>query len=164
MKNSPFIYGNTVSVHSFTNREEETVKLKNNLLNGINTMIISPRRWGKSSLVEKVIHDIERKSKIHKVVLMDLFAVNSEEEFLETFAREVIKASSNKWQEWIGSGKDFFKQLIPSISLGLDPATDFSISFDWKELRKHSEEILKLPETIFNSWLLSKSILFLKRN
>ncbi len=148
MKSSPFIYGNTVSVHSFTNREEETVKLKNNLLNGINTMIISPRRWGKSSLVEKVIHDIERKNKTHKIVVMDLFAVNSEEEFLETFAREVIKASSNKWQEWIGSGKDFFKQLIPSISLGLDPSTDFSISFDWKELRKHSEEILKLPETI----------------
>jgi hypothetical protein len=49
MKDSPFIYGTTVSVHAFTNREAETEKLSSNLLNGINTTIISPRRWGKSS-------------------------------------------------------------------------------------------------------------------
>jgi len=61
MKNSPFIYGTTVSEHSFTNRENETEKLKGNLIGGINTMIISPRRWGKSSLVEKVIVDINKK-------------------------------------------------------------------------------------------------------
>lgn len=41
---SPFIYGKTVSVVSFTNREEDAAKLKSNLLNGINTMLISPRR------------------------------------------------------------------------------------------------------------------------
>lgn len=41
MKDSPFIYGSTVSTHTFTNREIETEKLKGNLLNGINTAIIS---------------------------------------------------------------------------------------------------------------------------
>lgn len=50
---SPFAYGNTVSSTAFTNRENEVKRLKDNLLNGINTTIISPRRWGKSSLVEK---------------------------------------------------------------------------------------------------------------
>src|ERR1043165_4580888 len=101
MKDSPFIYGTTVSVQSFTNREKETEKLRSNLLYGINTTIISPRRWGKSSLVEKVIHDINKKEKKVKTVIIDLFSVNSEEEFLELFAREVIKASSSRWQEWI---------------------------------------------------------------
>ena len=32
--------------------------------------------------------------------------------------------------------------------MGIDPATDFSLSFDWKELKKHSAEVLNLPETI----------------
>jgi hypothetical protein len=148
MKTSPFIYGNTVSTDSFTNREAEYQKLRNNLTGGINTMIISPRRWGKSSLVEKVIHDISKKEKKIKTVIIDLFSVGSEEDFLETFTREVIKASSPKWQEWLNSGKDFFKNIIPKINVGIDPANDFSVNFDWKDLKKHSDEILNLPEII----------------
>jgi hypothetical protein len=41
MKDSPFIYGSTVSVHAFANREVETKKLSSNLLNGIHKTIIS---------------------------------------------------------------------------------------------------------------------------
>lgn len=148
MKDSPFIYGTIVSIQSFTNREAESAKLQSNLLNGINTTIISPRRWGKSSLVEKVITDINKKDKKTKTVIIDLFSVSSEEDFLEQFAREVIKASSSKWQEWMSSGKEFFKKLIPKLSIGIDPSTDFSLSFDWHELEKNSDEVLNLPETI----------------
>ncbi len=148
MKKSPFIYGNTVSKESFTNREIEFNKLFQNLTGGVNTTIISPRRWGKSSLVEKVILEINDKEKKYKTAIIDLFSVSSEEEFLETFAREIIKASSTKWQDWIKSGKEFFKNIIPKISIGVDPNNDFSVSFDWKELAKHSSEILNLPEII----------------
>lgn len=145
---SPFIYGTTVSTHSFTNRENEIEKLRSNLLNGINTMLISPRRWGKSSLVEKVIRDIDDSTKGTKTVTIDLFTVSGEEEFLEMFAREVIKASSSRFEEWISIARNFFKQLIPKLNLGLDLQKDFSLSFDWEELKKHGEEILNLPETI----------------
>ena len=148
MKDSPFIYGTIVSTHSFTNREAESAKLQSNLLNGVNTTIISPRRWGKSSLVEKVITDINKRDKKTKTVIIDLFSVNGEEEFLEQFAREVIKASSSKWQEWMSSGREFFKNLMPKLSLGIDPITDFSLSFDWLELKKNTDEVLNLPETI----------------
>ncbi|MCU0430684.1 MAG: ATP-binding protein [Cytophagaceae bacterium] len=148
MQRSPFQYGTTVSSESFTNREAEFLKLRSNLTSGVNTMLISPRRWGKSSLVEKVTSDIRRKEKQTKVVLIDLFCVSNEHEFLETFAREVIKATSGKWQEWLKSGKEIFRQVIPKISVGLDPDTDFSISFDTHELQKYTEEILNLPELI----------------
>ena len=148
MKDSPFIYGTTVSTYSFTDREEETKKLKKNLLDGINTTLISPRRWGKSSLVEKVIMEIEGEEKNTKIVLIDLFSVGSENEFLEIFAKEVIKSSSSNWQDWMSSGKDFFKKIIPKISIGIDPNTDFNLSFDWKELKQNLDEIINLPETI----------------
>ncbi|MFH0866045.1 MAG: ATP-binding protein, partial [Bacteroidota bacterium] len=148
MKSSPFIYGNTVSNKSFTNREAEVKKLFQNLTGGINTMVISPRRWGKSSLVEKVVSEINNKEKSYKTVVIDLFTVGSEKEFLETFAREIIKTYSTKWQDWMQSGKDFFKNIIPQIKIGIDPVNDFSVSFDWKELKTHSDEILNLPETI----------------
>jgi uncharacterized protein len=148
MKETPFIYGTTVSNHSFTDRETDIVKLQSNLQNGINTTIISPRRWGKSSLVEKVTNNIINTESNIKCVIIDLFSVSSQEEFLETFAREVIKSSSTKWQEWMNSGKDFFHKLIPKLSIGIDPNTDFSLSFDWIELKKNYDEVLNLPETI----------------
>jgi len=67
---------------------------------------------------------------------------------LELFAKEVIKASSSKWQDWLKSGKDLFKQLVPKLSVGVDPSSDFSLSFDWEELKRHKDEILNLPEVI----------------
>ena len=148
MKDSPFIYGTTVSNYSFTNREAEIKKLKYNLKGGINTTIISPRRWGKSSLVEKVISDINASGKRYRTVVIDLFVITSEEEFLEIYAREIIKASATKWEDWVKNAKAFFKQLIPKIQLSADAHSDFSLSFDWQEIKKHSEEILNLPETI----------------
>ncbi len=145
---SPFIYGKTVSNDAFTDRTQESEKLSNNLLQGINTIIISPRRWGKSSLVEKVVNTINGTQTDLKTVVIDLFSVSTEEEFLELFAKEVIKASSSKWQDWLKSGKDLFKQLVPKLSVGVDPSSDFSLSFDWEELKRHKDEILNLPEVI----------------
>lgn len=133
---------------SVTNREIEVLKLKSNLINGINTSIISPRRWGKSSLVEKVCKEINREHPEIKIVLIDLFAIGSEEEFLETFAREVLKVSSSKWEEWLTNGKELFKTLTPKFSFGVDPQHDFRLSFDWVELKKNSDEILNLPDEI----------------
>jgi len=148
MKDTPFIYGTTVSIYSFTNRENETKYLYRNLTDGINTMLISPRRWGKSSLVEKVVKEINRKEKGIKTVVIDLFSVSTEEEFLETLAREVIKATSTKWQDWVVASKEFFKALVPKLTFGIDPHSDFSLSFDWNDLKKHGDEILNLAETI----------------
>ncbi len=147
-ESSPFLFGRTVSKMGFTNREQDLEKLYKNLTQGINTMLISPRRWGKSSLVERLILDLKTKNPEIKVVSLDLFSVSSEEEFLELFAREVIKASSTIWQEWLQTGKDFFKQLTPILSVGIDPINDFSLGFDWKQLKKHRSEILELPEKI----------------
>ena len=49
-----FVYGVAVTDYNFTGREEETRRLKQNFENGINSILISPRRWGKTSLVDHV--------------------------------------------------------------------------------------------------------------
>ena len=145
---SPFSFGHIVNLQAFTNREEELQKLKKNLISGVNTIIISPRRWGKSSLVAKAIAEINKEEPNYKTVKIDLFSANSEHEFLEIFAREVIKASSTKWEEWANNAREVFKNLIPKISIGIQPDSDFSLSFDWEEVKKHSLEILNLPEVL----------------
>jgi len=148
MKNSPFIFGTTVLDDAFINRKDEIRRLTANLAGGINTTLISPRRYGKSSLVEKVVRGLMKSDKNIRVVIIDLFTVSTSEQFLEKFAREVIKSSSPKWQDWIKNTRTFFRVLIPKIHIGVDPTYDFSISFDWQEIKKHDDEILELPETI----------------
>jgi AAA+ ATPase superfamily predicted ATPase len=157
MSLSPFVYGTTVRARAFTNREEEIKRLHSNLTGGINTSIISPRRWGKTSLVEKVTADIQAHTPGFKVVHLDLYSVNSEAAFLEAFAREVIKASSTQWQEWVQTAKEVFQNISPRLSFGVDPFNDFSLSFDWKEAAKNTDELLKLPEKI----ALNKKVRFI---
>lgn len=147
MELGPFNFGNTVSSNYFTNREKEMKQLKNNLTSGINTIIISPRRWGKSSLVERVLLDFEENTKI-KTVSLDLFSSSSETEFLELFARKVIQASSSEWEDWVSIAKAFFKKLVPKLNIDLSSHIDFTLEFDPTELAKHKDEILNLPEEI----------------
>lgn len=148
MNKSPFLYGHIVTNQHFTNRKEEIRKLKQNLLQGINTMIISPRRWGKSSLVEMVTGQIRKEEPHVRVVLLDLFAVGNEKEFLETYARKLIKAVSGKWEDQIRVAKEFFKRIIPKITIGTEPQSEFSISFSIEDLKNHSDEILHLGEVL----------------
>lgn len=144
---SPFRFGQVVESNSFINRENEFVLLEQNLLSGNHLIIISPRRYGKTSLIHKFI--VKKKDEpeiIH--CLIDLFSIRSEEEFYEAFAREIIQATSGKLEEWIQNTKSFFKNLVPRISIGADPVADFSISFDLKEIKKHKSEILNLPSKV----------------
>ena len=57
---NPFVFGKAAEGNYFTDRIEDSKRLEANLTHGINTILISPRRWGKTSLVKKVIGDIDR--------------------------------------------------------------------------------------------------------
>jgi len=143
---TPFTFGRTVRDRSFTNREKETQKLISNFENRVNTILISPRRWGKSSLVEKAASKVEGK-KI-RIIMLDLFPIRNEEEFYLLFSKAVIKATSNKVEEWLATGKKFMKQISPKFSVSSESGQDFDISFDWATVKANYKELLQLPEKI----------------
>lgn len=143
---TPFAYGKTVRAQHFTNREADSKKLRSNFENGINTTLISPRRWGKSSLVEKVAGQVNSKKLV--VVNIDLFPIRNEEEFYTYFSKEVIKATSNKMEAWVEIAKKYLKQISPKFSVGVDPLNDFEISLEWESVQKNYKEILSLPAKI----------------
>ena len=53
MEKLAFIYGKLAEIQDFTDREEECKHLAQNFFSLINTMIISPRRWGENVIGEK---------------------------------------------------------------------------------------------------------------
>lgn len=87
----PFIYGMSVEGSLFTDRELETQRLKLNFENGVNSILISPRRMGKTSLVKKVMSQVD--SNRVKVVYMDIYKCRTEYEFYEKFASTIIQST-----------------------------------------------------------------------
>jgi hypothetical protein len=146
--NKPFQYGKLAGADYFTNRSQEIKSLASNFTSGINTVLISPRRWGKSSLVWNASLAVGKKNKDIRFCFIDLFNVRNEEEFYELYAKELIKASATKWEERIAGLKLFFKTLIPQVTIPLDPAHDLSLGFEWKQLKKNPDEVIDLAENI----------------
>lgn len=143
---APFVFGVRVEGDTFTDRKEETNRLKMNFLYGVNTILISPRRMGKTSLVEKVSSMVECESL--KIAKIDAFGCRSENDFINAFATAVVRATSTKWEEWIENAKTFLSRFIPKISIGQDPISDFSIALEYNKSNTVTEDILQLPETI----------------
>ena len=121
-------------------REKETADLVQNFTSLINTIIISPRRWGKSSLVNKAARLAMAQDSNLRICHIDLFNVRSEEHFYSLLAQKVIAATSTKWEEAIESAKSFFSHLVPKISIGTDPTNEVSIDFDWEDVSAVPDE------------------------
>lgn len=146
MENKPFIFGIATSGDNFTDRKKETERLLLNFQHCVNTVLISPRRWGKTSLVQKVCR-LAQSDKL-KVVYLDIFSCRSDKEFYNAFATAIIKQTSSKFEEWLDNAKLFLSRITPKISIGPDPMTDFSISLEMNPKSEDIDEILQLPEKI----------------
>ena len=145
---SPLQYGTIVDKECFVNRVEERKQLKELLDSGINVMLISPRRWGKSSLIKVAMDELMQEDKRVRVCFIDAFSIKTEAEFYRTFAREVISCTASTLEKRLDDVKNFLKGISPSITLKSD-ATD-SLSFDLKFDLQESDvmEILELPEKL----------------
>ncbi|MDR3308607.1 MAG: hypothetical protein LBS80_01470 [Tannerella sp.] len=76
---NPFYFGRMVKGNLFTDREKDTARLIADFRNGLNAIIISPRRWGKSSLVQRAGEMLN--SEYIKIVFLDMFSLRSEVSF-----------------------------------------------------------------------------------
>ena len=147
---TPFVYGRLAQLDNYTNREQELQLLKNNFTSLINTIIISPRRWGKTSLVNRVSEDLQKeRGKDFIICHLDIFSCRSEEQFLKMYANAVLKASTGKWEEFVEGVKKYLGRFVPNISFSDATQTyEFSFGVDMKEPQRSFDEILDLPQRI----------------
>jgi hypothetical protein len=145
---TPFIFGKIATAQNFTDREKETSELVQCFTSLINTIIISPRRWGKSSLVNKAAQLAMQQDTDLRIAQLDLFNVRSEEHFYALLAQAVLKATSSKWEEFVENAKSFFSHLVPKISVSANPGDEVSIDFDWEDVKQNPDEVLDLAERI----------------
>lgn len=146
MENKPFVFGVAASGDNFTDRENETTRLLMNFRSGVNTILISPRRWGKTSLVRKVCRLAQ--SEELKIVYLDIFSCRSDDDFYVAFASAVLKQTSSKAEEWMEHIRQFMSRINPKVSFGVDAAADFTLSLELTPKKDDVDEILQLPEKI----------------
>ena len=141
-----FVYGVAVSDYNFIGRERETKRLLDNFKGGINVILMSPRRLGKTSLVKHVCNKLDDKDII--TVYLDIFGCKSEYDFYNKLATEVLKQTASKHELWFEEAKEFLYRLTPKISFSPEPNSDFSISLGITPKTHTPEEVLQMAETI----------------
>ncbi len=144
--NRAFVYGMSVEGENFTDRVKETKRLKMDFENGINVILVSPRRMGKSSIVKKVKSEITDPT--IKVVYMDIYDCRSEYDFYNRFASVLLKETATKTEQVLDNIKRFLVRLSPKISFSPEPMSEISLSLGITPQNYQPEEILQLPELI----------------
>lgn len=147
MKN-PFAFGQVVTGDFFTNRDFEKTQLRNNFLNGIHTVIIAPRRYGKTSLVEEVAGKMSAAGEI-RYLRIDFTAIADEYAFYHKYLKDVIRSTNSKLEEIAELIKTAFKSIKPQLVMETgDSQASFGLVFTQPDMDKGYEEILNFAEKV----------------
>lgn len=145
---TPFVFGKLAVDQNFTNRDKERQRLTGNFSGLVNTVLISPRRWGKSSLVQKAaLEAMETNENLH-FCFLDAFNIRTEEQFYLALANEVLKISASKLDALIENAKRLIGAFLPKLSFSPGNQDELSLSLDWNEVKKHPDAILEMAETV----------------
>ncbi|MDR0828508.1 MAG: ATPase [Prevotellaceae bacterium] len=110
---NPFILSGYTSADYFCDREQESAELVRKIVNGNNLVLISPRRMGKTGLIEHCFHKKEIENK-YFTFYIDIYATGNLQEFVFKLGKEIFEKLKPK-------GKKFIEQFFAVIS-SLRPA------------------------------------------
>ena len=145
---SPFQFGTLATDKNFIDRVDDRAQLKQMLSSGINVTLISPRRWGKSSLVKKAMDELTAERKDIKVCFLDAFSINSEDEFYSRFASQVISCAAGRVEKALSDAKKYLSGLVSGITLKDGINDVLSVNLGYRPAEMDKMEILDLPERI----------------
>ena len=144
---NPFQFGVVIDDSAFCNRKSEIVFLKDQIKNGYSTWLFSPRRFGKTSLVEKVF----RETKSVTFIFVDLYNIRSIDDFSRKYSSILVKALFN-WKNDIKkltkNLSDSFANLSPTVSFDEFGHPGFSLNVNKVEQQADIETILEIPNRI----------------
>lgn len=146
MNGQTFIFGKPVEGEYFTDREVETKRLAANFKGGVSTFLLSPRRWGKTSLIKKVMKEVQ--SDELKVVFVDVFKCKSPIDFAETVASAVLSQTASRTEEFIEDAKAFLGRINFGVNISPDPISAFDIKFGLSDDKTDISNALNMPERI----------------
>ncbi len=148
---NPFVYGEVVPAAAFVDRIDELERLVADLAAGQKVFLISPRRYGKSSLIRRALVAMSRRA---ITVDVTVSSFSSYVAFLEGYARAIV-AAETKW----GRARAWLREAIRSarVEVGADPTAgadgranaSLRVSFPNartdRDISRLAEEVFALP-------------------
>lgn len=151
MADNPFVYGEIVTAAAFADREIERDRLSRDLLAGQKVFLISPRRYGKSSLVRHVLRGLAKQG----VLTLEVTVASSSSYvgFLEAYARALLLADTpaGRLRQWTS---DLLRSVRPEVRFEAAPtgASRFAIAFPSaqsdRDITRLANEVFALPGRI----------------
>jgi hypothetical protein len=145
---NPFVYGEVVPAAAFVNRVAELDRLVGDLAAGQKVFLISPRRYGKSSLIRHALAAMARRGALTIEVTVSSFS--SYVAFLEGYARALIVAET-KWDRARGWLRDAIRSARAEIRFAPEdsPLGAISVSFPTvrseRDVSRLAQEVFALP-------------------
>lgn len=144
----PFVFGKVADGANFTDRIPDTDRLVNNFRGLVNTVIISPRRWGKTSLVNHAM-ECMKDEKEYILCKVDIFNCRTEAQFYQTYVNAILRVSYSKMDEFIAAAKKYVGTFGPKLSLSDSSMKyELALGIDFKDKQYSYDEILDLPQKI----------------
>ena len=113
---NPFVYQGYEGPDYFCDRTEETENVISALKNGRNLTLISPRKVGKTGLIDHSFYQIRQHDKDAICIYVDIFSTKNLQEFVETIGKAVIEDALDREKSFANKVLDFFKGLRPTIT------------------------------------------------
>jgi uncharacterized protein len=148
---NPFVYGEVVTSAAFADREQERDRLGRDLAEGQKVFLISPRRYGKSSLIRDVMKGLAAARIL--TVEVTVAASSSYVGFLEAYARALLSADTpaSGFRRWAA---ELLAAVHPQLRFDPHPAGDGKVSISFPAVRstrdsaRLADEIFALPARI----------------
>ena len=144
---NPFQFGVVIDDSAFCNRKSEIAFLKDQIKNRYSTWLFSPRRFGKTSLVEKVFRETESTT----CIFFDLYNIKSVDDFSRKYSNILAKELFN-WKDEVKkltkNLSDSFTNLSPGVSFDEFGHPSFSLNVNKVEQQADIETILEIPNRI----------------
>jgi hypothetical protein len=145
---NPFVYGEVVPLSAFVDREDELDRLTRDLLAGQKVFLISPRRYGKSSLVRQALRAASRGGAL--VLEVTVSSYSSYVAFLEGYARAVssVERQAGRAASWL---REVLAAVRPEVRIetSRDGRAEVALSFpaarSEKDVSRLAQEVFALP-------------------
>jgi uncharacterized protein len=145
---NPFKFGSVVTGDDFADRRRELAELGRELSHGQHLFLLSPRRYGKTSLILMALDRLSSRRTL--VAYVDVFRTTTAAQLLELMAQTVLRAVESRPERLLRLAMDLLGRLRPQV--GADstgrPTLSLDIGASPRSGLALQEEVLALPERL----------------
>ena len=148
---NPFVYGEIVAAGAFADRDEEYHRLTTDLRAGQKVFLISPRRYGKSSLIRRSLDALARERVL--TVSVTVAGSSSYVGFLEAYAQALLAADTpvSRLRQWAG---ELMRSIRPEVTVDAGGPGTAAVSLSFpavrspRDIERLAAEVFALPARI----------------